>query len=217
MLCLTLSLAKPALATNYHQEASPGGFDFALDISNHHLDLDYAQITHDAELERLGISVFDTQDPRLEYGFLLGSSRLSVGDDANLAGINLDGYYAGLALHSHMGRNPQALLRVQYLYQEVSNLGGSQTAIMSWHEWQAGGAINLLLGNTLLLSAGLEQKGIDARQHLRGDVSLTQPIDKAEGFLTTVGASLLVENGRIELSVQRGITRGFRLSFARGF
>jgi hypothetical protein len=208
-------------ATDYALPASqqgPGHFDFALQVSNTHIDLDYEGTSHDTQVERVAIHVFDTRSPTLEYGFIMGSSRVSVADDPYLAGIDLDGYHTGLALHSHLGRNPQLSLQGQYLYQEVSNVSGDQKSRLTWHEWQAGGRLSLRLGHSLVMSAGLEHKGIDASQRLQGDVSLTQPIKARGGSRYIAGLTLLVDNsGRVGLYLERGVTKGFELSFARGF
>jgi hypothetical protein len=154
----------------------------------------------------------------LEYGFIMGSSRVTVSDDPNLAGISLDGYHLGLALHSHFGRNPQLALKARYLYQEVSNRDDNQKDLLSWHEWEAGGQVSLRPISSLVMSAGVAQTGIDATQRLRGNTSLTQSIKTAGGSQYFAGLTLLVDNGgRVSLYLQRGIRRGFELSFARGF
>jgi hypothetical protein len=218
---LSAATLTPAMATDYSLPAANHGlrsFDFALQFSNTDLDLDYRDLSHDTELERVGISVFDTQDPMLEYGFIMGSSRVTISDDPNLAGISLNGYHLGLALHSHFGSNPQLTLRARYLYQEVSNRDDNQKSLLSWHEWEAGGQVSLRLVHALVMSAGVAQTGIDATQRLRGNTSLTQSIKTAGGSQYFAGLTLLVDNGgRVGLYLQRGIRRGFGLSFARSF
>lgn len=195
-----------------------GNMDFSLQLSQSDLLLHYDDLDHDTNLERIGIEVFDTTRPHLHYGFLAGSSRLTLDGDPLLAGLNLDGYYAGLALRGVFGQNPRLDVQGQYLYQDVRDANTSRDVFITWHEWRAELQASLRLGSPLTALAGLGYVNLDAEQRITGDGARTRGLREQTGTEKRLGLELNVDsNGRVGLHIQRGVFDSVSLVFARRY
>ena len=198
--------------------AEPSGMDFSLQLSQADLLLHYDDRDHDTSLERVGIVVFDTTDPYLQYGFLAGSSHLTLENDPLLAGISLDGYHAGLALRGGFGHDLRLDVQAQYLYQDVRDASASREVTVTWHEWRAEMLAGLRLGSPLTVVAGLAYVNLDAQQRISGDGARTRNLREETGTEKRLGLELNVEkNGRVGLHISRGVFDSVSLIFARSF
>lgn len=194
------------------------GMDFSLQLSQADLRLHYDNVDHDANMERAGIVVFETTDPRLHYGFLAGSSHLTLDGDPLLAGLGLDGYHAGLALRSGVGQNPRLDVQAQYLYQDVKDSNASREVNITWHEWRAEALASISLISPLTAVAGLAYVNVDAQERITGDGARTRNIREDTGMEKRLGLELNVENnGRVGLHIQRGVFDSISLIFARSY
>jgi len=211
-------LAAFLLLISHAAAAEHGGVDFSLQLSQADLLLHYDDLDHDANVERVGVVVFDTTDPYLHYGFLAGSSRLTLDNDPLLAGLSLDGYHAGLALRGGFGRNPRLDLQAQYLYQDVKDSAADSEVTVTWHEWRAEMLAGLRLGSPLTLVAGLTYVNLDAQLRITGNDARTRNMREETGTEKRLGLELNLENsGRVGLHIQRGVFDSISLIFARAF
>lgn len=203
--------------------AEPDGMDFSLHLSHSDLHLHYDDLAHDTSLERVGIVVFETSDPHLQYGFLAGSSHLTLEGDPLLAGISLDGYHAGLALRGGVGHDLRLDVQAQYLYQDVQDASATRKVIVTWHEWRAEMLAGLRLGSSpLTVVAGLAYVNLDAQQRISGDGARTRNLHEETGTEKRLGLELTVDGhaqnkGRVGLHIQRGVFDTVSLIFARSF
>jgi hypothetical protein len=192
--------------------------DFSLQLSQADVVLRYDGLDHESNVERIGIEVFDTTDPHLHYGFLAGSSRLTVDSDPLLAGLSLDGYHAGLALRGGVGHNPRLDLLTQYLYQDVKDTSADSEVTVTWHEWRAEMLATLRPVSPLTLVAGLAYVNLDAQLRITGDSARTRNMREETGTEKRLGLELSVQNsGRVGLHIQRGVFDSITLIFARAF
>jgi len=197
--------------------AERGGLDFSLQLSQAELLLHYDDLDHETNVERVGVVVFDAADPHLHYGFLLGSSHLTLDNDPLLAGLSLDGYHAGLALRSRVGANPRLDLLAQYLYQDVKDTNADREVTVTWHEWRAEALAGLRLGSSLTLQGGVAHMHLDPQLRITGDGARTRNMQEETATDTRLGVELNVDNGRLGLQIQRGLFDSVSLIFARTF
>jgi hypothetical protein len=193
-------------------------FDFSLLFSNSDIDLQASDSKHLVSLDRISITVFSIIEPQLEFGFITGSSNLSLDNDAASAGMSLNGYHAGLAMRRYLGRNPQIGFHAHYLYQETKNETATQSATLSWHEWAAGISGVIILGSQLELNAGWAHHDIDARRRATGIINETQSLQLESGSQAQLGIAWLVHGGgRVGLSLQRGSYQQIEFRFSQKF
>jgi hypothetical protein len=193
-------------------------FDFSLLLSNSDIDLQTSDSKQPVSLDRISITVFSIIEPQLEFGFITGSSNLSLDNDAATAGVSLNGYHAGLALRSHLGRNPQIGFHAHYIYQEAKNETATQSATLSWHEWAAGISGMILLGSQLELNAGWAHHDIDARRRATGIINETQNLRLESDSQAQLGIAWRVHGGgHVGLSLQRGSYQQIEFRFSQKF
>lgn len=211
-------LIAPALAA----ASEYSDLDFALQLSQADLRLRYAGIDHDSTVERIGVSALNTANRHLHYGFLVGSSRLTLDRDPLLAGLRLDGYHAGLVLRSGLGENPRLEILAQYLYQDVKDSTASREVTITWHEWRGELLAKVALAAPLTAVAGLAYVNVDAQQRITGDDARTLNLREETGMEKRLGLELNVKDsvnnkGRVGIHIQRGVFDSVSLIFARSF
>ena len=215
-LSLLLSVSGFTQAAYYPSFHSP--FDFSLRLSKTDLELQADGVKQAVSLDRVSFVVFTLIEPQVQFGFITGSSNLSVDDDPATAGMHLSGYHAGLAMRSHIGSNPQLGLHANYLYQETKDETTTQSATLSWHEWQAGINGRLILGQQLELSAGWTHADVDARRRASGTINETKSLALKSTSQTNLGIAWLTrDGGRVGLSLQRGSYQQVEFGFSRQF
>jgi len=193
-------------------------FDFSLSLSNSDIDLQADNNLLRVSLDRISIVVFTEIEPHIQFGFITGSSNLSLDNDPATAGMSLNGYHAGLAMRSSLGHNPQINFHANYLYQETRNETTTQTTTLSWHEWSASISGKIILGRQLELSAGWAHYDIDARRRATGDVNETQNLNLQSGSQGQLGIAWLVHSGgRVGLALQRGSYQQIEFRFSQKF
>ncbi|HHI92996.1 MAG TPA: hypothetical protein ENK04_05700 [Gammaproteobacteria bacterium] len=191
-------------------------FDFSLLLTNNNLDLQTGANEYGVSLDRISIEIFTLIESQFQLGFISGSSNLSVNNDPVSAGRSLNGYHAGLAMHSALGRNPQIGLRANYIYQETKT--ANQAVTLNWHEWAAGISGKITLARQLELSAGWAYHNVDARRRATGNINQTQNLKLASGAQKRLEIAWLDHSdGRVSLAIQRGSYRQVAFRFSRKF
>lgn len=219
---LLLSLHPVAFADTGYYSGSYSGFDgpidFSLSLSNSDIDLHSENHTNPIALDRVSVSIFSFEDPQIQFGFITGSSALSIDNDPVSAGISFNGYHAGLALRSVYGSNPQLGFHANYLYQEAKGETTNQAVTLSWHEWATGITGKVILGQQLGLIAGVAYNALSARRHATGNVNETRDMtlnSNTQGLLELEWRMLT--GGHVAIALQRGDYRQVEFKFAQTF
>ena len=216
LLTLINGVAQADNYGSYSRYSSP--FDFSLQLVSTDLALQADGIDMPVSLDRISFEVFTLLEPKVQFGFITGSSYLHIDDDPASAGLSLGGYHLGLVMRSSFGHNPQLGLHAQYLYQEAKDETDTQSVVLSWHEWAAGLSGRVLLGQQLELSAGLTLADVDARRRARGDINETKTLKLGSTTQRNLGiAWLTTDGGRVSLMLQRGDYKQVIFGFSRRF
>lgn len=220
-----------AAAPGYSPNQMP--FELTLSLNNSDIELQGENRTILASMDRVGILVFAEAAPNLQFGFLVGSSYLSLDNDPVTAGQSLSGYYAGLALRSAFGTNPQIGFHANYIYQETDDETTApvttqptdpptsaviQTYTLRWDEWAAGVSGKILLGQQVVLSAGWTYLDVDAQRRASGNINSTQRMELKSTSQGQVGITWLVSSGgQVGLMLQRGSYEQVTFTFSQKF
>jgi hypothetical protein len=200
------------------QGAGATGLDFSLLLTRNEMDLEHDTVTLPVTLKHLGIVVFETVDPHLQYGFLTGSSAFDVENDSATAGLSLSGYHLGIALRGHYGHNPQLQWQAHYVYQETRHKTEARTLSMNGFEWEGRADLRLGLGPRWALLLGGAYRGLDVERRATGDINETRSLELDESLEGRLGIELVSPpNGRVRLTLRRGAYHGLTLGFSRGF
>ncbi|HEC19677.1 MAG TPA: hypothetical protein ENI97_10085 [Gammaproteobacteria bacterium] len=220
-ICCILLATSYIGASTAAQAAAPDfdrPFQFSLNLSNADINLKSDLAEHNVNLDRIAISVFSQADPRLQLGFVTGSSYLTLDNDPPSAGMSLNGYHAGLAMRSRWGSNPQLGVHARYLYQDTRNETATQTVVLSWHEWTAGISATLLLGGQLELRAGWAHHEVDARRRATGNINETRRLELAASGQGLLGlAWRTISGGHMGVRLLGGDYRQVEFRFAQTF
>ncbi|NOX92170.1 MAG: hypothetical protein GXP18_06895 [Gammaproteobacteria bacterium] len=212
-----LPVATPIAEAAYYPDFRKP-FDFSLVLANNSIDLQTGNNKHRVSLDRISIEIFTLIEPRIQFGFISGSSNLSLDNDPVSTGKSLNGYHAGLAIRSILGRNPQIGFHANYIYQETKNETTRQTTTLDWHEWTAGTFGKITLDQQLELSVGWAYHDVDARRRAAGSSNQTQNLKLATGSQGRLEIAWLDHsNGRVGLAVQRGRYQQVEFRFSRKF
>lgn len=213
---LLLSLPGLATAVGYPSYVTP--VDFSLVLSHADIHLRATGQTRHANLNRISASLFEAQNPHLQYGFLIGSSSLSLNDDAATAGLHLSGYHAGLTLRGNYGDNPHLSFELRLIYQQVEDETTLRRVTLSWTEWATEVAARLHLGSRWAVTFGAGYTGLDGERRVNGDLNETLGMVLNTSPQARLELALRVPpGGQVGLALQRGAFDGATLRFSRTF
>jgi hypothetical protein len=192
--------------------------DFALTLSNSDIDLHEGNTHYPVSLDRISISVFSLEQEPIQFGFITGSSNLSLDNDTAVAGMSLNGYHTGLAVRGHYGRNPQFGFHADYRYQETRHETPTPSAILSWYEWTIAATGKVTFGEHLRVMLGWAYSGVKARRHARGDINDTLNIELDSAPHAHFGLEWLTgTDGVVSIALQRGAYDTVAFNFVRAF
>ena len=192
--------------------------DFSLTFSNSDIDLHEGNTHYPVSLDRISISVFSLEEEHIQFGFITGSSNLSLDNDTAVAGMSLNGYHTGLAVRGQYGRNPQLGFHADYRYQETRHETPTQSAILSWHEWTIAATGKLTFGQHLRVMLGWAYSDVKARRRARGDINDTLNIELDSAPHARFGLEWLTgTDGVVSIALQRGAYDTVAFNFARAF
>jgi len=193
-------------------------FDFSLLLAKSDIDLQAGDDKHRASLDRISIEILTLIKPRIQFGFISGSSNMNLDNDPVSAGKNLSGYHAGLMIRSALGHNPQIGFHANYIYQETKNEVTNQAITVNWHEWTTGIFGKIMFGQQLEFSVGWAYLDVDARRRATGDINQTQNLKLAAGSQERLEIAWLDRSdGRVSLAIQRGNYQQVAFRFSRKF
>lgn len=221
-IVLTISLL---FVSAFAQAAYPDfrePFNFSLLLSNSRIDLQASGKQQRVSLDRISIVVLMPTEPQVQFGFITGSSNLSISNDPASAGMNLSGYHAGLLMHSALAAifapRLKIVFRANYIYQETKDETLNQTVTLRWHEWAANISGKLMLGRQLELGVGWQYGGVDAQRRATGTITETQGLELESSLQRKLDISWLASNGgRVELTVQRGSYQQIEFRFSQDY
>ncbi len=216
LACAALSIFTTITEAAYYPDFRKP-FDFSLLLANNNLDLQTGNNEYDVSLDRISIEIFTLIKPQVQFGFISGSSHLSLDNDPVNAGKSLNGYHAGLAIRGSLGHNPQIGFHANYIYQETKNKAADQMIALDWHEWTAGISGEIPLSQQLKLSIGWAHHDVDVRHRATGNINRTQNLKLAstQGRLEIIW--LDHSDGHVGLAIQRGSYQQVAIRFSRKF
>ena len=217
-LLLTLYSTNSRAADNQHTAYPDYGIDFALELSRLEMDLEANNITYPANQKRISVHVFDTTNTNVTYGFLAGSSYLSLDNDPATTGLQPDGFHFGLAIRTDVFEDPRLRLEGQYLYQELQDKTSTDTVTMDWYEWQINSSIRFGLSPRWGIILGGGYSNVDADRRVSGSSPQTLHLSLDTAAQGTLEFEMLFPGeGRASLTIVRGNQDGIKLNFARRF
>lgn len=212
-LLLVPAFTQAAYYPDFHEP-----FNFSLLFSNSRVDLQTDSNRQRVSLDRISVAVLTFMVPQVQFGFITGSSNLSINNDPATAGMNLTGYHTGLLMRSTLGSNPKVVFHADYIYQETKDETINQTATLRWHEWSAGISGKITLGHQLELGAGWEYDDVDAQRRATGGINETQNLNLKSGSQRKLEVTWLASNGgRVDLTIQRGSYQQVEFRFSQDF
>jgi hypothetical protein len=194
--------------------------DFALHLSNADIPIDDGTSVAATEVQRIGITWRERYGQHLQLGFLGGASYLTQRNNAATAGLELDGYHAGLSLDIDLYDDARANLQLSatYLYQRVDSDRPNQRVVIAWREPSARFTAGVALGGRLWASAGVRYGGIDGEQRLSGTVNQTRDVERRATTGSVAELELkLDDNGYVRLTAMSGMERSVALHFGRRY
>ena len=192
--------------------------DFTLTFSNSDIDLREGATHYPVALDRISISVFSLEEEHIQFGFITGSSYLSLDNDTAAAGMSLNGYHTGLGVRGQYGHNPQIGFDADYLYQETRNETASQSTTLSWHEWNIAAIGKLTLGQHLRVMLGGAYSSVKVHRRARGTINDTLNIELDSAPHAQFGLEWLTgTGGRVSIALQRGAYDTVAFNFVQAF
>ncbi len=216
LACVVLSIFT-AIAEAAHYPDFRKPFDFSLLLTNNNLDLQTGNNRYDVSLDRISIEIFTFIEPQIQFGFISGSSHLSLDNDPVSAGKSLNGYHAGLAIRRFFGHNPQIGFHANYIYQETKNEVADQVITLDWHEWAAGIFGKVALSQQWELSVGWAHHDVDVRHRATGNINQTQNLKLTDSQGRLEIAWFDHSDGRVGLTIQRGSYQQVAIRFSQKF
>lgn len=194
--------------------------DFSLGFEHRTLALDYGGATVDTAIDRIGVVWRERFGDRLDFGLIGGYSYLTQTNNAATAGIELNGYHAGVSFDLDLLAYETTKLTVQgmWVYQRLDHDDGSEQVVISWRQAEARLVAATAIGGGVNVYGGLRYGAIDGEQRLSGTVNETRTIQGVDRTGGVVGLELRLErNGYVGISAASGVDRGVNLYFGRVF
>lgn len=221
LLCLALAsplagAAGPPVPDNNDSST----LDFALRFARFKTPLDYVNRASDTTTRWIGVSLREKASPRITLGMYGGYAYLTQTGNPLTAGLELDGYHAGLSLHAILwsGRRGSLYGAVDYAYQKTDHEGATQTVVIDWVQARARIGAALAPAEKWRLYGGGNYGKIEGEERASGAVNHTLDVvrdARAGGFL---GLDLNVEtDGYVGVEARSGVERGVEIYFKRKF
>jgi len=194
--------------------------DFALHLSRLKTELHAEQQRIDTVVKRAGITSFDSSEPALQPGLLLGYAWTDISNQTLTAGMTPEGFYIGPALRGVMiaARHFTLTVTAGYLYQRVRDSNAGQSVTLEWYQpqldldaaWRITRRISVLIGG--------QYGRIDADEKLTGTVNQTITLSKRPTLGSRAGLELdLGGDGQAGVLIHQAIGDGVELYFQQQF
>ncbi|MFL6648038.1 MAG: hypothetical protein ACJ8KO_08750 [Sulfurifustaceae bacterium] len=214
-----LLIATAASADDEIYSFVEGPLDFALSFSHHELPLDYGPAHVDTSVDRASILWRERYGERLQLGLIGGYSLLSQTNNPATAGLDLDGYHAGVSLDLDLVRSSHfdMFFNAVWLYQKVDHADASQRVTIITREPDARVGAGVTVAGVRAY-AGARYGRIDGEQRQSGTVNDTRAIHETRRSGAFGGLELrLDENGYVGVIGESGVDRRVGIYFGRVF
>lgn len=214
-LCLTTIPAHARDDTD-----KPGYVDFALHLGRTSTTVHYPQEEIESSVKRLGISAYEEINSHLQIALLAGYAYLSQPDQTLTAGLNLQGFLAGVGLRSTVVRKGPVAVTASsnYIYQYVEDEEANQSVSIEWHELELRLGATVNITSNLAMVVGASRGWIDGEQRAKGTLTQTTGIEAKMQAGAFAGLDLDVGgDGHIGFQLLRGMHDGFDIYFQRYF
>ena len=194
--------------------------DFSLYFDRATTPLDYAGRTQDSTISRLGFSLREKAGKYVTLGLYGGNAWLTQTSNPVTAGIELDGYHAGVSLHAVLLRGQHASLygALEYSYQKVEHKTDSQTVVIDWTQPQAQLGVMLTLTPQWRLYGGGSYGKLDGEERAGGTVNHTLAFERGARAGSFIGLDLTVDaDGYVGVEARSGVTRYGEIYFKRRY
>ena len=201
-----------------HSRMADNPANFSLSFLYSNVDLKTNNTIINVNQRRISASIFNTINPYLDIGLVLGSSYLGIDNDSLTEGIDLNGNHIGFLVQGAVGNNTQVGYRAYYLYQDAKGTNTLRSATITWVEWLTEASLRLNIGSSWTLNLGGGLLGIEARRHVNGDINDSQTLKNNADFQGHLSISLHTRpDGKITMNIFRGAQSGSMLTFSRNY
>jgi hypothetical protein len=211
------ALALPVLAN----AADDLQLDFAVHFAKSKTTFDYANgASADTTIQQIRVSWYERFAPGLEIGMFGGSTYLTQTNNTVTAGLEPDGYHAGIGLRSVLWEAAplQLIARATYTYQRVQHEDANQSVTLSWHQPELYLGASVAATNRLRVYGGATWGAIDGQERVTGAAARTTDFDRNQSGGGFFGLELIVErDGYIGVETHAGATRGGEIYFKKSF
>lgn len=219
-LALLLALCATGVEANDDFPSLPP-IDFALRLSHHRIDLDYAGTTIDTKADRAAFHWQERYGDDFQLGLIAGVTSLSQSNNLVTAGQELKGYHIGVSFDVTFVRTNRfdGFVNGDWLYQRVDHEDAQQQrVVLVTREPNLRAGVGFLVAPSVRFYAGARYGDVSGEQRLSGPVNETRRIqtnDEAGGF---GGIELrLSDDGYIRLDAETGSDRRVSLSLGRRY
>ena len=193
---------------------------FSLRFTRSKAPFDYGTKSYDTTSRWLGVSWREKTSQYLTLGMYGGYAYVTQTNNPVAAGIELDGYHAGLSLHGILFTVPRVSLfyALDYTYQKVDNKNDAQTVVIDWSEPHAQiGAIFSFTSRWRVYGGG-NYGYIDGQERASGNINHTINFSRAAHAGGFVGIDLNIDaDGYVGIEGKTGLSHGGEIYFKRRF
>jgi hypothetical protein len=203
-----------------HADSFSDPIDFALHLSRLKTELSDGQETIDTTLKQAGITTFSLNKPSMQPGLSLGYAYIDTANQPLSAGMELEGFYIGVALRSILIDNRRATLSVtgSYLYQHADDSNSSQTVNLDWYQPQLDIDALWRLNASVGLTVGGRYSRVEADERIEGAVNQSLQLKRSSTLGGHAGVQFdLGEDGQMGALVHQGVSDGAEIYFQRQF
>lgn len=195
--------------------------DFALRLARYKTNFDYGTLDTRSTLEEITASWRYRINKRLQVGFVAGYSSLSQSNNPPTAGLDLDGWHAGIGLHFNLlhSKYVDLVFSTDYTFNDVSGDAANGDSVdVEWAKSRALIGLNVRVGKRVQLYGGGIANRIDGEQRQTGSVNQTLDFKHGRTSGVFVGLDIDLEHqGYFGVEIQSGETKGVGFYFKRFF
>ncbi|GMQ92175.1 MAG: hypothetical protein BMS9Abin11_1496 [Gammaproteobacteria bacterium] len=195
--------------------------DFALRLSRYKTTFDYGTLDIRSTLEEITTSWRYRISKRLQVGFVAGYSSLSQRDNPPTAGLDLNGWHAGVGLHFNLfhSKYVDLVFSTDYTFNDLSgDATNSDSVDIEWAKSRALIGLTVRAGKRVQLYGGSIYNRIDGEQRQTGTVNQTLDFKQDRTSGAFVGLDINLERqGFFGVEIQSGETKGIGFYFKRFF
>lgn len=224
LICWIAALAMPTCAIAAGLPPVAGdekSLDFALQFAKTKTVVASTHgVSADTTIQWIGITWYERFTPRFELGLYGGHAFLTQTGNPATAGLEPNGYYAGIGVRGVLWE-PSALqlyAHATYTYQRVEHSADGQSLALTWDEPRVQFGIAFAPIGGLRVYGGAMWGAVDGQERVTGSSARTTDFerhDRTGGFL---GLDLAVErDGYIGIEARSGIEHGGEIYFKKRY